>query len=139
VTKTTRKLLLVFLGLLLVGCSVTAYSLYGMFYNVILESKDTMHFNVEELRGAHPTKLKITGFPLYSGMIVRSVTQKKHDSTIVVSAHLAVVGLSKPLFFGNVIDYDLTVPDSVNEVRFGSSKTLIWKRGVALTPLPEGR
>src|SRR5260221_6460641 len=126
--KTMPKLVVILIAFLTVGGCAAIYELYNAFYNVILESKYVDHFNVAELLGTHPTKLKISGHPFYSGMVVRAVTEKKDGPTIIVSVHLAVIGLVKPKTTG-MFEYEVSVPDSVNEVRFGRSSTLIWQQG----------
>jgi hypothetical protein len=60
-------------------------------------------------------------------MIVRSITTKKDGPLIIIAVHLALIGLVKPITPG-MFEYELPVPDSVDEVRFGSSATPIWKR-----------
>jgi hypothetical protein len=102
--------------------------LYNMFYNVILESKDLQYFNVEELPGTDPAKIKISGHPFYSGMAVRSITTKEDGSVAIVFVHLAAIGLVDSKTSG-IFEYELTVSDSVNEVRFGNSVVPIWRRG----------
>jgi hypothetical protein len=127
--STLRKLVLILLAFLAVGSCIAAYELYDPLYNVILESNRIAHFNVEEIRGTHPTKLRISGNPMSAVMIVRDVSEKKDGSTITVWVHLAMVHIAKPLRSDAWLDYELIVPDSVNEVRFGRNATPIWKRG----------
>jgi hypothetical protein len=69
---------------------------YRALYNVILEAKDVQYLKVEELPGTRPMKLKISGHPFYSGMVVRSITAKNDGPVIIVSVHLAAIGLVKP-------------------------------------------
>jgi hypothetical protein len=109
--------------------------LYNTLYNVILEAKDIQSFKVEELHGTPPTKLKISGHPFYSGMVVRNIIAKHDGPAITVLVHLALIGLAKPKTSG-IFEYELTIPDSVNEVRFGRTVLPIWKRGSPSTPLP---
>lgn len=112
-----------------VGC-IGAYRLYIAVYDSILESNGVFRLTVEELPGTHPTKLKISGGLLTSSQFVRKITERRKGATIVVSVHLALagIGLAQPKNGGG-IDYELLVPDSVNEVRFGRGSELIWKRG----------
>lgn len=58
---------------------------------------------------------------------MRTITEKKDGATITISVHLAVIGLVKPKTNGN-FEYELMVPKSVDEVRFGRTSTIIWKR-----------
>jgi len=125
--KPMNKLALALLAFLAAGSAVGIYRLYEMFYNVVLESKNVYHFKVQELAKIPTTRLRITGQLTNSSMVVRSVTEKKDGQAITVVAHLALVGLAKPKTVGG-LDYEMVVPDSINEVRFGSDSTLVWKR-----------
>jgi hypothetical protein len=103
---------------------------------VIPDAKDVQYLKVEELPGTRPIELKISGHPFYSGMVVRSITTEKDGPMIIVSVHLATIGLVKPKTSGT-FEYDLTVPESVAEVRFGHSSTLIWKRRAPSAYMPD--
>ena len=127
--KTIYKLAILLLVLLTFGGCM---ALYKMFFDVILESKDVQNLKIEELQGTHPTRLRLSGLAFNSSMGVRKITTKRDGPAEVVLVHLSVAlrGAS-----GNFA-YDLTIPDSVNEVRFGSSTTPIWKRGAPSVSLP---
>jgi hypothetical protein len=114
---------------------VCAFMLYNMLYNVILEAKDVQSFKVEEFQGLYSLKLKISGHPFYSGIVVRSISTKTDGPAIIVSVHLAVIGLAKPETSGN-FNVELMIRDSVNESLFGQSKAPIWKRESSSTPPP---
>jgi hypothetical protein len=122
----------ILLVLLAMGGCAGIYLLYNALYNVILDSKYVDHFHVEVRRGTHPTELEISGEVANSGTVVRTVSEKKKARTIIVKVHLALAGLDKSNTSAR-FDYVLSVPDSVNEVRFGRSSTLIWKRGASPT------
>lgn len=130
--KTIYKLALFFLVVLLAvgGCR----ALYNMFFDVILESRDVQNFKVEERPGTHPTRLKLSGLAFNSSMGVRKITTKRDGSAVVVLVHLSLAHRGAS---GNFA-YDLTVPDSVNEVRFGSRTTPIWTRRASSAPTPNG-
>ena len=100
-------------------------ALYNMFFNVILESKDVQNFKVQELQGMHPTRLQLSGMAFNSSMGVRKITTKTEGTAVIVLVHLSLAHRGAS---GNFA-YELTVPDSVNEVRFGHSATPVWKRG----------
>lgn len=117
--RTPYKLALFLLVLLAVWGGV---ELYRMFFDVILESRNVKDFKVEELPGTHPTRLRLSGLSLSSAMGVRKITTRRTDSAVVVLVHLSLMKKN-----GNFV-YELTIPDDVNEVRFGSSTTLVWKR-----------
>jgi hypothetical protein len=134
--KKNRNFVLILFGVLaVVGC-VAAYKLYDGLYNEILEPRDVHHLDVEEVPGTHPTVLDISIQPLSSAAVLRSITTKKRGQTLIVLAHAGLSGFVKPNSNWDK-NFELTVPDSVNEVRFGRSKTLIWKRESALAPLTE--
>ncbi len=127
--KTIYKLALFLLVLLAVGGCI---ALYNMFFDVTLESKDVQNFKVEELSGAQPTRLKLSGLAFNSSMGVRQITTKRDGAAIVVFVHLS---LAQRRASGNFA-YELTVPNSVNEVRFGHSATPIWRRGAPSVEVP---
>lgn len=127
---TMNRFVQILLLLLAMGGCAGMYWLYNALYNVILDSKYVDHFHVEERRGTHPTELEISGEVANSGTVVRTVSEKKKGETIIVKVHLALAGLDKSNTSAG-FDYVLSVPDSVNEVRFGHSSTLIWKRGAS--------
>jgi hypothetical protein len=126
--KSKYKLALLLLVLLAAFASLAAYKAYNTLYNVIPESKDINSLKVEELPLADTTNLEISGFPMYSGMVIRNISAKTDGPIITVSLHMALIGLAKPKTVGT-FHYRLTVPKSVNEVRFGRDAKLIWKRG----------
>jgi hypothetical protein len=122
------KVLLVLLTLAMVASSIGAYRIYNALYNVIPESKDISNIGVQELPRTDPLTLKISGFPVYSGMVVRDITAKTDGTTITVTVHMAWVGLAKPTAPGAGFEYELPVPDRVKEVRIGRDAKLIWTR-----------
>ncbi len=127
--KMIYKLALVLLVLLAVaGCM----ALYNMFFDVILEPKDVQTFKVQELRGTHPTRLQLSGLAFNSSMGVRKITTKRDGTAVVVLVHLSLAHRGAS---GNFA-YELTIPDSVNEVRFGHSVTPVWKRGTPSSEVP---
>lgn len=131
----TYILALLLLPPVLVGSFAVLYKMYNMYnviHNVLLESKDVQFFKVEELPGARPTKLRISGLAFRSAMSVSKITTKTDGAAIVVLVYLS---LAKPATSGSFA-YELTVPDTVNEVRFGSSPAPIWTRGETPLHLP---
>jgi archaellum component FlaF (FlaF/FlaG flagellin family) len=98
--------------------------------DAILESKDAQSFKVEELQTTRPTKLRVSGLAFNSSMSVKKITTRVEGSTVVVLVHL---GLAESGTSGS-FSYDLLVPDSVNEVRFGNSPAPIWKRSTGVVP-----
>ena len=115
--KSIYKCFLCILALLTVGgCAAVQ--------NAVLESKDVQFLKVHELQAARPTRLKISGLAFHSAMSVNKITTKTEGSAMVVLVHLAIAKQGTSGSF----EYELAVPDSVNEVRFGNSSVRIWKR-----------
>jgi hypothetical protein len=117
-----------FILLLLGGCM----ALYKTFFDVTLEPKDVQNFKVEKI-SAHPTRLRLSGLAFNSSMGISKITTKQNGSILIVLVHLSVAHRAAS---GN-LSYELTVPDSVNEVRFGSSSENVWKRGDTLESTPK--
>ena len=122
------KVILVLLVLMAAASSIGAYKIYNALYNVNPESKDISTIRVQELAGKGPTRLKISGFPVYSGMVLREISAKTDGATITVTLHMAWVGLAKPIAPGAAFEYELAVPDWIKEVRIGRDAKLIWTR-----------
>lgn len=115
-----KMLLLALLVLLTVG----GYRVYNMFFNVILEARDVQNFKIQEVQGTYPTELSLSGLAFNSSMAVSSITTKRNGPSLTVFVHLSLAHRGES---GN-FNYKLTVPDSVNEVRFGKNATQVWKR-----------
>ena len=127
--STRFKVIIVLLLFFAAAGSVGAYKIYNALYNVIPESKDISDIKVRELpAGKGPTKLKISGFPVYSGMVIRDITSETDGPTMTVTLHMAWMGLAKPIAPGLAFEYELTVQDEVNDVRIGRDAKLIWTR-----------
>ena len=137
-TIAPRRRVLLPLAVLAVVASVSMYWLYGEIYNRTIDWNEVWHLKVEELPGAYPTELRISGPLLSSSEFVRTTTEKRIGPTIVVSAHLALCGLgfAQPKN-GWKVDYEMSVPDSVNEVQSGRRSTVIWRRGSLPPHSPE--
>lgn len=125
-TKRSRFLLGILFGFL-AAIGIGAYYAYATFYNQILEESALTQVKVDELNGTHPLQLKITIKTVNSAQDIRTVTTKRHGRSVNVRYHLALAGLAKPQL-GWHEPYLLTVPDSVNEVRFGRGSHVIWRR-----------
>jgi hypothetical protein len=125
--KTARsRLALALIVVFLSALGIAAYMVYTAFYNQILE-KSMATIKVEEIRGTSPLQLRIMIDSSNSALVIRSVTTRRRGSEITVFCHQALVGLAKSTVdWGKA--YVLTVPDSVNEVRFGRGSVVIWRR-----------
>ena len=125
-TKRSRLLLGVLIGFL-AAAGIAAYFAYETFYNQILEESALTQVRVEELNDAHPVQLRIIVKSMNSSQDIRKVTASTYGRSIRVQYHLALAGLTNSKL-GWHEPYLLTVPDSVNEVRFGRRSQLIWRR-----------
>lgn len=107
--------------------------------SMILKHSDVGAFEAKEIPG--PTRrLKISGFAFHSALFVSRVESKADGRVITVLVHLTGPVTTTLLHFtgsarrfgrsGN-FDYDLDIPGSVNEVRFGPEGTVIWRRKFA--------
>jgi hypothetical protein len=94
--------------------------------DMILEYKDVQFFKVTEIHSRKPLVVKISGLAFHSAMSVEKITTRSEQSSLVVYVHLT---LARPGLSGR-FEYELTVPDSINEVRFGNEKAVIWKRKI---------
>lgn len=119
----------IFVLIVFIACAAM-YKLSIAAHDRILEPIDVVMFKVEEIRGTHPTQLRISGGTSSSAESVYKVTTKTEGPTIVVLVH---AGIARKGTSGDV-KYELSVPDSVSEVRFGHSSTLIWKRRTSARP-----
>ena len=97
-------------------------------HDFVLESKDVQFFKVEALHDS-PVRLRLSGLAFNSSMSVSRIETKTDSSVITVFVYLSV---AKKGMSGS-FSYDLAVPDSVNEVRFGNEATPVWKRSSVAT------
>jgi hypothetical protein len=111
-------------GLLLCIVAILSTESCTSVHDVILQEKDAQFFKVEELPGVQPIRLRISGLAFNSAMSVSEITTKADGSTLVVLVHLA---LTRPGTSGSFV-YELAVPETVSEVRFGNSAIPVWKR-----------
>ena len=92
--------------------------------DVILALKDVQFFKIVELAGRKPTALEISGLAFHSALAVEKIATDTKGNSLMVDLYLC---LARPGLSGS-FDYELSVPDSIYEVRFGDEKILIWRR-----------
>ncbi|MFI5103207.1 MAG: hypothetical protein ACHP9V_07575 [Terriglobales bacterium] len=98
---------------------------YVLWWNtIILEREAVIHLQVIELQHGRSTVVRISGLSGHSALSVKKITShvENGEITVIVRLFLAREGTS-----GN-FQYDVPVPESVNEIRFGQKKELIWRR-----------
>jgi len=95
-------------------------------HTIVLEYRDVMSAKAVEMQH-HPglTVVRISGFSGNSAYCVKKITTQREGTSILVLVNLYLARRGATGSF----EYDVPVPDSVNEVRFGQQKALIWKRG----------
>jgi hypothetical protein len=126
-TKTTRRLAAVVLGMIFLIGAATAKWLYSALYDYRMESKDAARLIVEEVGEVHPKHLQILVEPMASALVVRKISTDERGDILTLQYHLALAGRVQPeLVWGQ--KYELVVPDSVREVRFGRDAKRIWRR-----------
>jgi hypothetical protein len=127
VAKRAFQALLVFFA---AGFCVGSYWLYKSAFDVVLEPKDVVNLKVREEPKFRPLVLRMDGATASSAMSIYKIATRTDGSTITLLVH---AGLAKRGTSGT-FHYDLSVPDSVDEVQFGRSSTAIWHRSPSRTP-----
>jgi hypothetical protein len=91
---------------------------------MILEHKDTQFLKVTELADRSPLALRVSGLAFHSGLAVDRITIQTRGSSLTIYVHLtpARAGLS------GSFEHEVEIPTSVNEVQFGNSEVVIWRR-----------
>lgn len=104
---------------------------------VVLERGAVVHLQVVELRQAPSTAVRISGISGHSALSVKKITSNSENATITVIVRLFLVREETSGYF----QHDVPVPESVNEIRFGQKRELIWKRdsGPVLEPPGSGK
>lgn len=124
------KILLSVLLSAAVCIGITVYAVWTSFFDHTMRMAEVQRVGVEEVPETHPLQLRVRVVPLGSAPVIRKVTFKRQGGSITVTYHLAIATLVKPSQNWHE-PYLLMVPDSVNEVRFGSDDRVIWRRGAA--------
>jgi hypothetical protein len=79
---------------------------------------------VEEIRDSGSPTVRVSGSSGHSALSVKNISTKKDGSSVVVLVHLFLARRGTTGDF----KYDVVLPDSVNEIRFGKDKAVIWQR-----------
>ena len=125
-TKRAKFLMSLLIGLA-IGTGAVVYAAWSLLCDHIMSMREVQHMNVVEVSGTHPLMLKVTFQTMDSALVTRTVTTRRHGQSMTILYHLALSGLVKPSQDW-AEPYLLTVPDSVNEVRFGRDSWVIWHR-----------
>jgi hypothetical protein len=114
-------------GRLLLTTAVTLASAEitrGVEMSTTLEYRAVAGFKAREIPGP-ARRLKISGLAMHSALFVGRIESKIDGPVETVLVHLTPIGSAG--MSGN-FDYDVDIPPSVNEVRFGTEGTVIWRR-----------
>ena len=90
----------------------------------VLEHKDVQSFGVVELNDQRQRTIRISGLAFASAMSVRRIETSVRGNSLTV---LVFIGLAKQGQSGSFA-YDLILPPSVQDVRFGKNEVVIWHR-----------
>jgi len=121
-TKTVGKVAASLGVIVLVVAIVPAY--FYWFYNVTLERPNVIGLNVAEIRDSGFLTVRISGLSGQSALSVKDISTQRAGSSVVVLVHLFLARRETSGSF----KYDVLVPDSVNEIRFGEDMAIIWQR-----------
>jgi hypothetical protein len=93
---------------------------------MILERKDVQFFELHQTRTTPNVSLKVSGLAFHSSLAVSSVSTRMDDDCMVVLINLEPTRTGLTRNFA----YEFDIPEKVNSVCFGSTKYVIWKRGI---------
>jgi hypothetical protein len=91
-----------------------------------LEYKDVNFFEVRETQFTPIVSLKISGLAMHSSLAVERVVTKTENRSLVVLVHLTPARKDLRGDF----TYNFDVPESVDSVKFGMGRHVIWERGI---------
>jgi hypothetical protein len=93
-------------------------------HTMVLERNFAMNLKVTEIQQGENRVVRISGFCGHSSQSVKDITTRRAGSSIVVLVHIWLVRNGATGAF----EYDVPVPDGVNDVRFGNDQVVIWRR-----------
>ena len=99
---------------------------YLMRPTIVLEPRYTKELRVVELSSRPTCIVRVSGLSLSSVYSADKFTAQAEGQSLNL---LVFLSLSAPWRTVKRFQYDVTVPESVNEIRFGKSKEVIWRRG----------
>jgi hypothetical protein len=126
VKKRSHVLPLVLLAIFSIA-SIAAYGFHTALAHPVMERSEISSLQVEVVHGSGPTNLKITIEGAGISQRIRSVTLKRQGNAVDVLYRMAK-GAGEAQGQDWHEPYLLAIPDSVQEVRFGRNKDVIWHR-----------
>lgn len=91
---------------------------------LVLEKSDVQFFKAEEIINKKQRTLSISGLAFHSSLAVSDIKIVEKETTLSVLVFLtpARKGLS------GSFSVEVPIPESVNDVKFGNEKIVIWQR-----------
>jgi hypothetical protein len=89
-----------------------------------LEYRAVAGFEAKEIPGP-ARRLRISGLAMHSAWFVGRIESRIDGPVKTVLVQLTLIGRRG---MSGSFDYDVDIPDSVTEVRFGTEGTTIWRR-----------
>jgi hypothetical protein len=92
--------------------------------STVLELKDVQSFKANVISAPTADNLKLSGLAFHSSLAVSDIEiiRQKESITVIVYLAPAKNGMS-----GN-FEYIISLPNSINTVKFGTEGAVIWKR-----------
>jgi hypothetical protein len=111
-------------ALIVVVLAVLLFVAYIWWGHTSVLDRKIASLHVVELQHGKFAVVRITGLSGESACSVKKITSHVEDGTITVFVHLFLARKGTTGSF----QYDVHVPESVNEIRFGKKRELIWSR-----------
>ena len=112
------------LGAVLVIILVVA-AYYMWWHTVVLERISIAQLKIVEHTRSGLTIVHVSGWCLDDAYAIKRITATVEGSSINLLVYAFLVRSGKT----GAIEYDVTIPPSVNELRFGKERVVIWRRG----------
>jgi len=119
----SMKLLCVSSGIIvLLILGGTAYMLW--WHTIMLETRSVAKLTVVERTRSEVTVVHVSGLCQEGAYVIKRVVATVEGSSVNLFVYAVLLRPGATGWF----EYDVTVPASVNEIRFGKDKVVIWTR-----------
>jgi hypothetical protein len=113
-----------FIAAISTGCGAIIIS----FTSRVFEIDDYDIFSVHYFSSTSNVEVSLEGTVRHSAMGVYKIETRHVGKTLQVITHGALVNKYAPDEVKGVLDYKLSVPDSIETVTFGEKNTIIWNK-----------
>ena len=107
---------------------IAAYMIW--WHTVVLNRRSIVKLTVVEHTNSGATVVHVSGLCGDDGYSIKRIAIAVEGSSITMFVYASIVRPGKTGWF----EYDVPVPPSVNEIRFGKDKVLIWRRESPMSP-----